>query len=170
MDSILGEADEELPEVADHQVRVSRVGEVAALVELGIADDVGGPLGEGADGAEVPGEDRDRRRYLVRRLPVAGSAAGVLVVVPGAGAGGTGEPVDAHVSQVAVHIEVVGVVTPARPQLGVPRQLAGWGVGQPEAERLRPRLLNPLVARLLLELRGRAGQAGPVRVRKAGHL
>src|SRR5258708_40164159 len=57
MDPILGEAGEELPEVGYNQVRVGGVGEVAASAELGVADDGGGPLGAGADGPEVPGED-----------------------------------------------------------------------------------------------------------------
>src|SRR5436190_18996217 len=71
MVSILGEGGEEFPEVGDDQVRVGGVGEVAAGVELGVADDVGGALREGADGPVVVGEDRDRGRDLAGCLPVA---------------------------------------------------------------------------------------------------
>src|SRR5580704_9237913 len=78
------EAGEEVAQVVDYQVRVGGVGEVTATVELGVPDDVVVPCGEGPDGPEVLGEDRERRRDLVRRVPVAGTAVGVLVVVAGA--------------------------------------------------------------------------------------
>src|SRR6266511_6088089 len=143
---------EEIPEVSDEQLRRVHGGEVPAAVEHRPVDDVVRAFGEPPDGVEVVLEHGHAGRHRVRRIPVPGTRAGVLVVLTGRGASRGGQPVQHHVREEPVAVDRVHVLAPeAHEQLAVPGEFPDGTLSQPLREPLRTGLLDLQVAGPILE-------------------